>query len=218
MRTPILKTAAVVLLSSVTLSCAGPRYWLPERESPATGTKKRYLFVYGKFCGPGHPDSGLTGEAHREYLLSSWPPIDEVDALCYAHDQCYASGADKTICDSVFQLAVNDNSIRVNQPGCWNLSNDIAAAFFLKFWERGPTRERTISSRLVGFLVGVPVGLFWVVVKAPFRPVSSHPAEGACVSDPPRNFTDLVDAFEKRFETSILNSSRSPLEIPVPAK
>lgn len=37
------------------------------------------LPVYGNYCGPGHTDP--TGCA---------PAVDEVDAVCCRHDQCYA--------------------------------------------------------------------------------------------------------------------------------
>jgi hypothetical protein len=54
------------------------------------------LKFYGNYCGPGHGDpTGIT------------PPIDDVDAVCRAHDRCYQiAGSLACSCDRALIMSM----------------------------------------------------------------------------------------------------------------
>jgi len=74
-----------------------------------------YAPVYGYWCGPGYPKAGSTPA-----------PFDELDAMCKAHDQCYAnSGYSNCSCDSTLVKSIRlarsagKDSVRCKHHGKW---------------------------------------------------------------------------------------------------
>lgn len=75
----------------------------------------QYFPVYGYWCGPGYPKAGNTPA-----------PFDELDAMCRAHDQCYANnGYSNCSCDSTLVKSIRlarragKDSVRCKHNGKW---------------------------------------------------------------------------------------------------
>lgn len=174
---------------------------------------QRYFFAYGKFCGAGHPRLRPPYADRTAQIVASWPPIDHIDAICYAHDLCYERGGSPVTCDHVLQLMIIDSQSRVAAPGCWNLATDMTVAFFGKFWGRGLDGPETGANRTVRFFLGLPTAAFWYVLKAPLRPFLRWPDEGTCSwSSAP---DDVVRDFARRYEAA-RDPERPALAIPLP--
>jgi hypothetical protein len=79
--------------------------------SGAAGSDDVRFFLYGGFCGAGHPTQSHPVGASAERiatLAANAPPIDDIDALCYAHDLCYEyDGHDSLPCDAAFTQSLN---------------------------------------------------------------------------------------------------------------
>ena len=79
------------------VSCAHDPYLLRTLDDGVVGSR-RYMFAYGKYCGPGYP-ANAPNTSRFDRLTQVWPPVDDLDAACYAHDYCYAANYSKTLCD-----------------------------------------------------------------------------------------------------------------------
>jgi hypothetical protein len=191
----------------------------------------RRFYAYGQFCGGGYPagPESETQAERRVRLKAHYPPHDDLDAICFAHDHCYADGGTNLVsCDSVLLKMMIDYENQFMGKGCWNVSTDVVIAFFGKFWEKGSRGSETVSNRLVGVSMGVPFALFWMVLKTPARPflanppvIEGHGTLGTCnlqqESDPEKMFAE----FERRYLTALFNDQNYPFRVPrhpVPAE
>ncbi len=184
------------------------------------GGRQKLFFAYGKFCGGGNPMNigrvGLDGQART--LLSLYPPVDDVDAICYAHDQCFrASGANKLKCDDVIQRMLFRYQSKIKAKGCWDLVSDINIAFMGKIYEMGDSTLETWTSRVKKTVIGMPVALFWMALKAPAKWLTSGLVEGTCnVAEQPRPEA-LISEFTQAYKNTLFSNDTYELNIPVPS-
>ncbi|MGH1539143.1 MAG: hypothetical protein ACRBHB_01860 [Arenicella sp.] len=183
------------------------------------GGQKNLLFAYGKFCGGGHPANiGRNGiEGKPRTLLGMYPPMDDVDAMCYAHDYCYElEEANNLICDDAFHSMIINYQTEIDAKGCWNLLTDMTIAFFGKNYEKGNNSSETWSSRFVQTLLGVPTAIFWSVLKVPIKLFSADAIEGTCNVADASSPESVIDEFEVRYKNESLNQDRLEINIPIP--
>lgn len=129
----------LLTLALFTAACAGNPYVMTKVDEDAEAAAKRRLFHYGHFCGAGNPEqTAEVGDVAPRIavLASQWPPVDELDALCYGHDLCYEQrGHDDRECDKAFSDALDTYYRKFQGPhrgGCRNLASDMEAAFHYK--------------------------------------------------------------------------------------
>ena len=176
------------------------------------GMPKIYFFAYGKFCGPGYPALKL-----RQKLIDHWPPADDLDTICYAHDQCYTSTFDDSdICDSALHMMAIQYQNEFQNDGCWNVMTDVVIAFFGKNYGKSDTPSGTISGQLAHTILGIPQAAFWAATKAPLRPFLKSPKEGSCNVSPEADPISIVKSFEDFYVKSGLNEAKRSIVIPVP--
>jgi len=176
------------------------------------GEKVSHFYAYGNYCGSGHPIS--LGDRNNN-LLALFSPVDDLDAICYAHDYCYEIEANRVTCDSALRRMVIDYQTEFTGAGCWNTATDLIIAFFGKFWERGSEGSETTANRIVGVALGVPVAAFWAVLKLPAIPFMRDAKEGTCnLSDAP-NYPKIIASFEKEYANGLF-SNGNVIEIPIP--
>ena len=213
MNTIAIRSTLILALIFLQVGCAVSKY--QNRTLPdATGAPTKYFFAYGKFCGPNYPDTN-TGKTLQDY----WPPVDDVDALCYAHDQCYALNGDNDYtCDNALLKAAIDSQTKIKKEGCWNLITDLTIAFFGKNYSVARDSAGTISAQLTHSTLGMSFAAFWAVAKAPIRPFLSEPAEGACIAEESGNPERIIARFEELFITAGLNKNGQKIVIPIPIK
>ena len=93
-------------------------------------------FKYGKYCGKGHPTfaSEPGSEKRTMDLMSIWPPVDDVDLMCYLHDMCYQGiGSSNLLCDEALVDTARNNEERfLNNKRCVNLTRLISTALTAK--------------------------------------------------------------------------------------
>lgn len=175
------------------------------------GKAERYLYAYGKFCGPGYP----SGYETQTQLQTLWPPMDDMDALCYAHDQCFrASNSSQVGCDSVLLDMLIESQSKYQADGCWNDATNMTIAFFAKPYGTGHTKKDAYSSWASAWLVGVPTGLFWAAVKAPVLPVLKNSEEGTCNIGERSDPETIVEDFRRRYRKESERHGRPEIEIP----
>ena len=186
--------------------------WQNRQLDDGAGGQKEYFFAYGKYCGPGWPP--LT---QGQKLIDYWPPADDMDAICYAHEICYElTFYDNRLCDSAFHRMAISYQTRFKNKGCWNLATDITIAFFAKNYGKGVNDIETSATQITHTLLGVPAAAFWAVLKTPLRPFLKDSDEGACnvgeTSDPEL----VISTFEYKYKNLVLNRGSDEIHIPVP--
>lgn len=176
------------------------------------GTVQRYPYAYGKFCGPGYPKDLET----QAKLQTRWPPMDDMDALCYAHDQCFrASNTSQVGCDSVLLEMLIASQSKYQAKGCWNDATNMTIAFFAKPYGTGHTKQDAYSSRVGQWLISVPSGIFWAVLKAPLLPFLENSQEGTCNLTQASEPEPIVEEFSRRYSEEAKRFGRPEIVIPV---
>lgn len=214
----IFKGLTAFIFIVLTQGCATTSFQHRIVDDGLGGTTKQF-FAYGTYCGPGHPPSlGKVGlDGIERTLLSLFPPVDDLDSICYAHDYCYALGGNRITCDSVFHDMVIKYQSSFTGKGCWNVATDITIAFFGKFYEEGISGSQTFANRFVSSLIGIPISAFWFAIKLPTVPFLSEPEEGSC-NFAEESFTDeIINEFESLYPKALFNESQESIKIPVPA-
>jgi hypothetical protein len=176
-----------------------------------SGVEKTQFYAYGNYCGPGHP---VTSGNRKETLLAS-SPMDDLDAICYAHDFCYEIDANRVTCDSALHRMVIEHQGEFTGPGCWNTATDLTIAFFGKFWERGKDGSETTANRVVGVALGLPIAAFWMVLKLPAVPFMEDATQGTCNLRDGPDSGKMIALFEKEYADGLFNDGIE-IVIPVP--
>ena len=175
------------------------------------GTVQRYPYAYGKFCGPGYP-KGLETQSK---LQTRWPPMDDIDALCYAHDQCFrASNTSQVGCDSVLLDMLVASQSKYRAKGCWNDATNMSIAFFAKPYGTGYTKDDAYSSWAGQWLVGLPSSIGWATLKAPLLPFLKNSQEGTCNLAEVSNPEPIIEEFLRRYSEDAKKYGRPEIEIP----
>ena len=117
-----------------------------------------------------------------------WPPLDDIDAACYAHDQCLLQTQPDTVgCDFAFLTMLNSNSTNFEGQGCVLLASDIATAML--------TRENPAFGE--GYRTAV-IGMVQAI-KAPLVPFVRTPEEGTCNLYGSSKPTAIIGDFASRY-------------------
>lgn len=206
-----MKTLAWIALCALVASCASTPY----RDRvivTADGTATQHFFSYGNFCGPGIPALKEGGA-----LINHWPPLDDVDSICYAHDQCYAVTFDHNDnCDRAFVEVLNNTGSKFQAEGCWGLANDMIDAFFAKTYGRGDTASGTFAVRATQTTLGVPFALFLQAIKFPMNLFSRQAEEGSCFVGSASGALQMIGEFEEAYRIGVLKDRNTPISIPIP--
>jgi hypothetical protein len=207
---------AVVNLQLMLSGCVHDPYRSRVLDDGNGGTKK-YFFAYGKFCGPGYPPlkAGYTNIA--EQTVAMWPPNDELDAMCYAHDLCYEDGGITAVCDEALQEMLIKSAPKLKGIGCHHLAGDMSIAFFAHCSIKGENESATLANRAACWTVGAPTALFFAVIETPFSFRKYPPTENSCSTSDNVDLRVTVHTFEAKYQKTIINQGHRPISIPMPA-
>lgn len=89
------------------------------------------LWSYGKFCGPGQPETHSKSKESAISELRSISPIDHIDLACKLHDICYAKfGYYNERCDRKLLKLLNEMRFKgTYSTECTNVKEQIYIAF-----------------------------------------------------------------------------------------
>ena len=218
-------TVSVALFVFLNLSGCATHPFL-NREVPVTrwnttaieGETEYFLFAYGKFCGPGYPPDAAN-EARKEQLFRLGPPMDDLDAICYAHDYCYAETDrnNDALCDLALRDTIIDhkNHYEPEHFRCWGVATDIMTVFFGKFWQAGADFGETWGVRTSQALIGSVSAAFYGAVKLVLRPFRRFPDEGNCNVNGYADAAAVIDVFEANYADSPVNRDGRTIDIPL---
>lgn len=214
-----MKKLLILFLLLSTTGCAGKYFY--REVNDGIGGKTELLFAYGKFCGGGHPANlGEIGEdGKKRTLLSLYPPVDDIDAMCYAHDYCFKlADVNKRVCDDAFSWLTAINAIKISGMDCKDVLNDLSTAMFAKKSEKGDYMIETFAYRFAQTVVGIPSSLLLSGLNSPTKLLAiSKSQEGECnVGDSP-NPIKIIKSFERFYGRSVYNIiKRRKITIPIP--
>lgn len=177
------------------------------------------IFAYGKFCGANHPvlrrrDEGESEIAYTE-LRSLWPPADDLDAVCYAHDYCVQQADQesiarqslmpmRTLCDQAFTRTLADFNEDFRDDRCFNLAHDMATGMYI----RGSEQSSEQAAAAVVFS-----GLSSIFRRTRAK-TDEFPDVGTC-NLVTRGSPDMIlDAYEYYFDKSRASFTDTDLAIP----
>ena len=226
-------TYAMLLLSYLFISgCISvPNYKRTDINSPLSVPANK--FKYGKFCGAGHPtfDSQPGSRQRTDDLMRTWPPVDDVDLLCYAHDLCYqVAGSQNLICDQALSATVIANATSFNElSGCRNLVMLIGEGLGAKVTGTEKSKGGSTVITVANALWTLPVSLVSYTMNSSNVNKYGYPAtEGKCFENSNHNIHpyQLISDFEanfreyaKGYETySFSKAGKKDISIPVPIK
>lgn len=157
-----------------------------------TGESIRYPFAYGRYCGPGRP---LSADSDTPIdLFDFWPPVDDIDVMCFAHDYCLqATNRLYRECDHAMWRTTAHFRHLFPQPACYNLSSDIARVMQELSASPWP------SWRLKKVIAITNVIIYDPIVTATTQKTDEYPDEGACRMVTESSATMVLDAFEYFF-------------------
>lgn len=176
-------------------------------------------FAYGKFCGPHHPvlrqqEEGKEQVTYTE-LRSLWPPADDLDTVCYAHDYCVQQAYQesfvrqafmpmRTLCDQAFTRTLADFNEDFEDDGCFNLAHDMATGMYM----RGSEQSSEQAAAAIVFAV------FSSVSRSARAKTDEYPDEGACNLVTQSSPDMILDAYEYYFDKSRARGTDTDLVIP----
>lgn len=154
-------------------------------EAPPEARQRMLSFRYGKYCGPGLPVQTASKDqvgVRLGVLERTWPPVDDLDALCFAHDYCFEIiGHDSAPCDDAMAEALAA-AARNMSAGCRSTAGGMYQAFVYKPWSRGALGTASgivrAAERLDGGVDGDGVGAFLLAEAA--RRSGAASLEGVC--------------------------------------
>jgi hypothetical protein len=202
---------------SLCVACADNPYL--RKTSPESISDPIVEFSYGKFCGPNHPVLRQQDESNRETtytdLRTLWPPLDDLDAACYAHDYCVQRAYQNLIasrpfltaqtrCDLAFNKTLAEFNENFQNESCFNLAHDMSAAIYMR---QGSTSPYAAA-------VAAVFGAFSRVVRAARSETDEYPEQGSCNLDALSDPGMVLDTFEINFDTSEADTSDPALKVP----
>lgn len=188
-------------------------------------------FKYGKFCGAGHPSfKSKPGSRQRtDDLQSIWPPIDDIDILCYAHDLCYQMvGSQNLICDQALSATAVASVNDYNQiSGCRNLVKLIGSGLGAKVTGTEKSKRGSIIITVANAIWTLPVSvLYYSLNYSQIKKYGYPGSEETCfinntnilhtyqvISDFEANYREYAKGFKKY---SFSTPGRMSVSIPVP--
>ena len=197
----------IFLLTFILCSCVDNPY-ISRAAKDDPGATHGIVFAYGKFCGASHPNLvEITDQGSVPTdLMSLWPPVDDIDVMCFAHDYCYQKYpyAD-ALCDYSFTKILADFNEEFVVPGCFNLAHDIASGFYI-----APKRTFPPPSYLQR-VVGASTSRMLRQMRST---TDEYPMEGDCKLTSQDSISMVFDAFEKYFNRSKPSYIEQALNIP----
>jgi len=129
--------------------------------------------------------------------------MDDLDAICYAHDYCYyLTSANDFDCDMAFMDLMIEYETEFKGPGCWNLASDMSNAFFVKY--RGAFLT-TVGASMVAILA---------VLKAPLIPFLKSPEEGTCNVGSESDPLAMIGEYQRQYEKQASKDGSKTVQIP----
>jgi hypothetical protein len=109
------------------------------------------LPIYGNYCGPGHGDpTGIT------------PPIDDVDAVCRAHDLCYKNAGSSGTCGCDGTLLTSMPAAIASTPSQQGkAAGALVQSFFSNAWCTCPGPPTTTCFPLCFGTFCIPLCITW---------------------------------------------------------
>ena len=171
-----------------------------------SGVTKTYLFAYGKYCGKGYPvdPENVDKKGKVKTLLDHWPPEDDIDALCYAHDACYEkSDYDEILCDRAFIDIIehiNKEYFLYKNPPCWLLTEEMGAVFYGKFLAKSKDKRSEFAHKVSSGLA-ISSSPFVLTLFAPVSIFVGYPEDSTtCMINKERFKPEvIVEAFETQY-------------------
>ena len=206
-----MRLLTLIILAAALAGCASGQYRNRVMKN-AAGKDETYFFAYGKFCGPNYP-----ALKEGEKLSDRWPPQDDLDSVCYAHDQCYAiTFGDNDRCDRALRVTLNKHSTKLKADGCWGLAGDMIDAFFAKNYSKGESKSETIATQLTHSTTGLFFAGLLQALRSPLNLFSKPAVEGTCNIESTSNPRRLISDFQDAYQSGFLVEKTSPINIPVP--
>ena len=213
-----MKIVSILFLLTFLQGCTG-KYFYREVSDGMGGTTE-VLFAYGKFCGGNHPANlGEVDEnGNVRTLLSMYPPVDDLDAMCYAHDYCFRlSEADHIVCDMTLQWMTGIYEYKFPSLGCWDVLSSISMAMAAKNYEKGSSVFETWANRITNTAVGIPLALIGTAIYTPLKLIASDAKEGECNIGKSSDPVKIIRSFERIYKRSPYNIlKRRSISIPIP--
>jgi hypothetical protein len=193
----------VILLALSVFGCVNTKYKNRELTDGNEGTKK-YFFAYGNYCGAGWPPPNSKKKQ----------PLDDLDAMCFAHDSCYELTHSNSIsCDDALHSMAVKYQYKFSSRGCKSLAGDVSAAFFAKNNGKGKSASEDASTAIVSTFVGVPLGVGFKAIDSVLAFGAKDAIEGRCniegINDPQK----IIDKFETYFKKAIFNDNNEEINI-----
>ncbi len=175
---------ACVFYISATCGCVS----VPNYKTNGTGgssTVDASQFKYGKYCGAGHPtfDSEPGTQQRTMDLMSLWPPIDDIDLMCYAHDLCYQlTGSQNLICDQALSAtAVSNTEAFSKKSGCNNLAKLIGAGLGAKVSGSEKNKSAALGITVANAVWTLPISAMYYALNIGSIEKYGFPtSEGTC--------------------------------------
>lgn len=213
-----IKIIPLFVLFALITGCVG-KYFNREVDNGLRGSQKLF-FAYGKFCGNGHPANiGKVDEnGNVRTLLGMYPPMDDIDAMCYAHDYCFKlPDANKIVCDTTLQWMTAIYEYKFHSLGCWDVLSNISMAMAAKNYEKGDFIIETWANRITKTVAGIPMALIGTAIYSPLKLLASDAKEGECNVGASPNPVKIINRFEKIYRKSLYNIiKRHSITIPAP--
>jgi len=139
------RICVLLIMLGLCAACVDNPYINPVKTDK--GTTIAATFSYGKFCGANTPilqrRDPETGKSIFTELRTLWPPADDLDAACYAHDYCELQAYQesfgrqvfasmRTLCDQALVRTLADVNQDFADPSCFNLAHDMTAGMYLR--------------------------------------------------------------------------------------
>ncbi len=153
------------------------------------GNTEEKLFAYGNFCGMEHPVLYAAGENGGSLtdLQLFWPPVDELDTLCYAHDSCHQQLYPETSeCDVAIYMILDTALEKTANAECFNLMHDMKGGLQNRAF---PMSLRQNALDEISLAIGNRIALGLT------RETEEYPEEGDCVIPRIGDSDNVVDSF-----------------------
>lgn len=174
------------------------------------GDQIKYPFAYGKFCGPNYPKLA-TGKTSIDF----WPPVDDLDTMCYAHDQCYAlTFKNNHTCDTTMVEIIKKYFIPFSNSGCYCIASDIKDAFLSKPYSDAGDITKTVISDSMNITLGLGVTLISKAFSLIIYIFENNKGEGTCNIAELQQPAIIIKDFETLYYNSVFNKERQTINIP----